>query len=74
MNITELLITGYDGARTLFAATLTAEEGTKVVRPGNNEEGDSVVGEAWEKSADAFVTVRDLMNDIASTSERGESR
>lgn len=69
MNITELLITGYDDAAILFAVSLTAD-GAKVIRPGTDSEGETIVGEAWEKATDAFATVRDLMNDIldASTS------
>lgn len=63
MNITELLITGFDGAGMLFATTLTAEE-AKVIRPGCDEGGDEIVGEAWEKATGAFATLRDLMNDI----------
>jgi len=66
MNISELLITGYDGAASLFAVTLTAD-GAKVMRPGNDGDGETVVGEAWEKATDVFATVRDLMNDIVGT-------
>jgi hypothetical protein len=65
MNITELLVTGYDGAAILFATTLTAD-GAKVIKTGTDAEGETVVGEAWEKATDAFTTVRDLMNDILS--------
>ena len=63
MNITELLITGFDGAGILFATTLT-EDQAKVIRPGTEEGGDEIVGAAWEKATGAFTTVRDLMNDI----------
>ena len=66
MNITELLITGYDGARTLFAATLTTD-GVKVVKPGTGEEGQTTVGERWEKTTTAFTAVQDLMIDLVST-------
>ena len=66
MNITELLITGYDGAATLFAATLTADE-VRVVKPFTDEKGEALVGEAWEKATGAFTVIRDLMNDIVGT-------
>jgi len=68
MNITELLITGFDGAGILFATTLTVD-GAKVVRPGTDSDGEAVVGEAWEKATGAFTTVRDLMNDIVGAPE-----
>lgn len=66
MNINELLITGFDGPATVFAATLTADE-ARVVKPGTDEEGDAIVGEAWKKATDAFTAIRDLMNDIVGT-------
>lgn len=66
MNVTELLITGYDGTAMLFATTLTTDE-AKVIKPGTNEEGEAVVGERWEKASDAFAAIRDLMNDVVGT-------
>jgi hypothetical protein len=63
MNITELLITGYDGAAILFATTLTPEE-AKVVKPGSSAEGETVVGEAWQEATDAFAAICDLMNRV----------
>lgn len=63
MNITELLITGYDGAAILFATTLTPDEAL-VMKPGTKAEGEPVVGEARQKATEAFVAVRDLMNEI----------
>lgn len=63
MNITELLITGYDGAAILFATTLTPDEAF-VMKPGTKAEGEPLVGEARQKAAEAFVAVRDLMNEI----------
>jgi hypothetical protein len=65
MNITELLITGYDDAAILFATTLTADE-ARVIKPGTAAEGEPVVGEAWQKATDAFAALRDLMEDIVS--------
>ena len=73
MNITELFITGHDGTRTLFAATLTSD-GAKVIRPATNGEGDTVVDEAWEKPAGAFVAVRDLMTEVSSAPGRGDAK
>jgi hypothetical protein len=53
MDTTELLVTGYDGPAIVFAATLTADE-VKVIRPGTNAEGETVVGEAWQEATGAF--------------------
>ena len=63
MNITELLITGFDGGGILFATTLTVD-GARVIRPGIQGDGEEIVGQVWEKATGAFTTVRDLMNDI----------
>lgn len=63
MNITELLITGYDGAAIVFATTLTAD-GAKVIKPGTSAEGEPVVGEAWRQATDAFTTLRDVLDRI----------
>jgi hypothetical protein len=66
MKITELLVTGYDDAATLFAVTLTPNE-AKVIKPGTDPEGEAVVGEAWQQATNAFTTVRDLMEGIVAT-------
>jgi Tfp pilus assembly protein PilW len=68
-----LLITGYDDAAILFAVSLTAQ-GAKVLRPGTDSDGETVVGEAWEKATDAFATVRDLLNDIVSAPASASSQ
>jgi len=73
MNITELLITGYDGAAILFATTLT-KDGAKVIKPGTAAEGEPVIGEAWQTATDAFTAVRDLMDDIVSAPKAASSR
>lgn len=65
MNVTELLVTGYDDASILFVTCLTADE-AKVIRPGTDGEGETVVGEVFEKATGAFATIRDLMNGIVS--------
>lgn len=72
MNISELLVTGYDGAAILFATTLTAD-GAKVVKPGTSLEGEAVAGEAQQKAIDAFAAVRDLMNEIVSAPRAASS-
>ena len=65
MNVTELLVTGRDGAANLFTITLTADEAT-VTRPGTRMEGDAVIGEAHQKAIHAFTAIRSLMDDILS--------
>lgn len=69
MNITELLITAYDGPAILFAATLTADE-AKVIRPGTSTEGEPVVGEAWQQATDAFTAVSDLMTAVVGAQDQ----
>ena len=65
MDITELLITAYDGPRHHFALTLTADE-ARIVKLSTDDKGEAVVGEAWESATDAFTAVRNLMIDIVS--------
>lgn len=67
MNITELLITGYDGPHHQFALTLRANE-AQVVKLGIDDEGEAVVDEAWRRATTAFTAVRDIMSDIVSAS------
>lgn len=66
MNVTELLVTGRDGAANLFTITFTAD-GATVMRSGTSAEGDAVIGEARQKATDAFTSVRNLMDDILSS-------
>jgi hypothetical protein len=70
MNITELLITGYDDQHHLFALSLTAGE-ARIVKLSTGKANEVMVGEAWERPTDAFTTVRNLMSDIVSASDPG---
>lgn len=65
MNITELLVTGYDGDEAVFAATLTPGE-AKVVLTSTDDEGGTAVDSAWEQAYDDFTEVRYLMECIVS--------
>ncbi|HZM79912.1 MAG TPA: hypothetical protein VFC19_29620 [Candidatus Limnocylindrales bacterium] len=69
MNITKLVITGHDDAAILFATTLTEDE-AKVVRPGTDEEGETVIGESHQKATDVFAAIRDLMDDVVNASTK----
>jgi hypothetical protein len=68
MDITELEVTGYDGAAILFTARLTPDSAA-LIRPGTDAEGAPVTGEARQKATEVFATIRDLINDIVNTSD-----
>lgn len=69
MNITELQVTGYDGAAILFTACLTADDAT-LIRPGSTSDGDSIDGQSLQKATQVFTTVRNLIKDIANTPDQ----
>ena len=68
MDITEFEVTGYDGAAILFIARLTPD-GAALIRPGSSSDGDRLAGQARHKATQAFITIRDLINDIVNTSD-----
>ena len=65
MNITELLVTGYDGDKAVFAATLRHNE-AKVVLTTTNDDG-TLVDSAWEQAVESFAELRELMERVVAT-------
>lgn len=70
MNITELQITGLDGAAILFVTTLAADKAS-ATKPGTTGVGETLLGEARQRATDAFTEIRDLMDDILSAPKAG---
>ena len=63
MQITEMLITGYDGEKAVFAVSLFPDN-AKAVLTKPDENGETVVDSAWRHDTDAFVVIRSLLDEI----------
>ena len=63
MHLTELLVTGYDGSKTVFAVTLTPDE-ANVVLTNTTDNGETVVDSAWQQTTDAFAEVQELLERV----------
>jgi hypothetical protein len=63
MQITELLITGYDGEDAVFAVTLAPNE-ANVVLTSTDDNGETVVDSAWRQATDAFAEVQGLLERV----------
>lgn len=64
MNVTELLITGYDGSKPIFAVNLAPGSAT-VVLTSTDQNGDAVVDSTWTTASQAFTDFRGLVEDLA---------
>jgi hypothetical protein len=64
MNVTELLVTGYDGDEPVFAVNLVS--GTAAVALTSiDDNGDTVVDSTWKQTSQAFAGVRELIEELA---------
>jgi hypothetical protein len=63
MPITELLVTGYDGDRAVFAVVL-AEDRATVVVTSKDDNGETVVDSAWSQASDALAGMRPFFERI----------
>lgn len=63
MNVTELLVTGYDGDEPLFAVAL-GPDAAMTVKTGIDGEGEAIVDSVARQSADVFVEMRDMLQDL----------
>jgi len=63
MKPTELLITAYDGDRSLFTTNLTPERARTIVT-GVDRDGDTVVAQVSEKETQAFESITQILLDV----------
>lgn len=64
MNITELLVTGYDGNEPLFVVKLAPGEATSV-RTATDDSGETTVDSIARQTTDLFASVRELLEGLA---------
>lgn len=69
MNVTELLVTGYDGDEPLFVVKLAPDEAT-TVRTIADEDGEATVDSVAQQATDVFASVRQLLEGLAPTATR----
>lgn len=63
MNVTELLVTGYDGDQPVFAVNL-ANDTASVVTTGTDAKGETSVESTYDRASQAFTGVRDLIKEL----------
>lgn len=64
MNVTELLVTGYDGNEPLFVVKLAPDEAT-TVRTVTDAGGETTVDSIAKQATDVFASVRQLLEPLA---------
>lgn len=67
VQVTEMLVTGYDGEESVFVVNLVSDAAT-VVFTRTDDGGEAVVDSASRQASDAFVGVRDLLNGLVRAS------
>jgi hypothetical protein len=63
MNVTELLVTGFDGDDPVFAITLAAGDATAVLT-ATAEDGETAVDAVAQRGTDVFALVRELLEGL----------
>jgi hypothetical protein len=63
MNVTEVLITGYDGKTTVFAASLVPGR-AKMIFATEDGDGQSTVDSVFEAVTPAFDSLLDILRDL----------
>jgi hypothetical protein len=64
MNVTELLVTGFDGDKAIFAASLTPGNAVTIMT-STDEGGRTTVETAGEQTTPAFDSIRRLVEELA---------
>jgi hypothetical protein len=64
MNVTELLVTGFDGEKAVFAASLTPDRVATIVT-STDTAGKTTVEAAGEQTTPAFDSIRRLVEELA---------
>ncbi len=67
MNVTELLVTGFDGDQPVYAIAL-APHGATAVLTGSDGQGEVSVDSIAQHAADVFGLVRELLEALTLTS------
>ncbi len=63
MNVTELLVTGFDGDKAIFAASLTPNMAAHIVASSDRDE-DTALQVCAERAAPAFSSICRLIEDL----------
>lgn len=72
MNITEILITGYDGDSGLFATSLTPGH-ARTILTTTDDEGNVLVDSVREQATPEFAAVREILGNLGITSASTET-
>ena len=70
MNVTELLITGFDGDKAIFAASLAPNVAANIIASGDGDR-ETAVEVCAERATPAFASIRQLVEDLAQPSDPG---
>jgi hypothetical protein len=65
MDLTELLITGYDADKPVIAVNLSPGNAAVVLTGQEEDGGDPVVDSTWRQNSQAFASVCRLIQDLA---------
>lgn len=68
MNLTELLVMGYDGDRPVFACHLTAGDAATILA-GTDADGDTAVEAVSSQATAAYASVVKAMEDLVAAVE-----
>ena len=69
MNVTELLVTGFDGDKPVFAVTLAPDGATAVLTAADGK-GGTAVDSITKQETDVFASVRELLEGLTVPSSR----